>query len=88
MNVSGLRFYPLHVNVMNLPDNMQDFMSSDGHTIPVFLPVDFFHMPSGLHGEDNNVGRLGKLRNVHHVIGKFIEPLGETAVRSIQYMTG
>lgn len=42
LNVSGLSFYPLHVNFMNFYKCMQDFLSIHVHSILAYLPVQLF----------------------------------------------
>lgn len=42
MKVSGLTFYALQVNIMNLPDTKREFMSIHCHTILTFKSVYLF----------------------------------------------
>lgn len=83
MKVSGLTFYPLHVHVMNFSESVQDLMSSHGHTILTFMPVDFLNIQSGGFVEYKELRRLSKLSNIHHVIAEALKPLAETAVGGI-----
>lgn len=42
LKVSSLTFYPLHANVMNLSRNIQHRITTAGHSILVYLSVQFF----------------------------------------------
>lgn len=83
MKVSGLTFYLLHVKVMKFSEIMQDLMSSHGHTILTFMPVDFFHIPNGGFVEDNELSRLSKISIINHVIAEVLKPLAETVISGL-----
>lgn len=47
LKLSGLAFYPLYVNDMNVYKSMQDFMSNHRHSILAYLPVQLFYLKHG-----------------------------------------
>lgn len=65
MNVSGLLFYPLHINVMNFSKPMQHLMTIHGNKLLYFLPMQFRYTHGDRYGEDNILKRL-KAENIHH----------------------
>lgn len=48
LNVRGLSFYPFHELVTNFCRSMQDFLSSHGHTILAYLPIDFYNVQTAI----------------------------------------
>lgn len=84
MEVSGLKFYPLHINVMKIFELMQHLMNSHGHTLLTFLPVQFGHEHEGTDAEENSLKRLYKLKSVHHCIAQPMKPQDDAALRRIQ----
>lgn len=49
---SGLTFYPIHINVMNVSKPMPHLMTSHGHAFLYFLPVQFLYVYDDMYGED------------------------------------
>ena len=87
MKVSGLTFYPLHVNIMNLSESTQNMLCSHGHTLVAFLPVEFKHVLSLIEAEHISLSRLDRMKNVHYVIGEIMKPLSYNEERGIHCKT-
>lgn len=47
MKVNLLKLYPLHIDVMNFSETMQDLMSSHGHSIFALWQVHSFRLKIG-----------------------------------------
>lgn len=83
LKVSGLTFYPLDVNGINVSKIMQYFMSTHGNSILGSLPVQFFFVQHRKWRVHNNIERIGKLRNAYHVIAQVMNPLAEKVLYGI-----
>lgn len=84
MKVSGLTLYPLHINVINFLDKMQDVISSHGHTLPEFLPMRFMHILNGEYVASSSLSRVTKVKTIYHVIEQAMNLLVDTFVRGIR----
>lgn len=80
VNVGDLKFYQFHINFMNFSESMPELIYSHGHTILAYIPVKFFYMQNGQLKVDSSLGRIAKLRNVHHITADVMKPLAEIAV--------
>lgn len=87
MNVTGLTFYPLQNDVMNVSEPMKHLLTSHGHTLLSFLPIQLWHAYDCTYAEDNSLERLHKLKNIHHCIIQTMKPLVGTALSGIQNST-
>jgi len=87
LKMSGLTFYPFHVNIMNFTEPMQNMMINHGHTILAFLPVEFMTLSCGGDLVDAYIDRVSKLKAIHHVINQVMKPLSDVAVAGISCPT-
>lgn len=63
MKVILLKFYPLHINVINFMESMQYMMCIHGLNI-AFIPVAFMDNIKGKYVEINMLPRIERLKNV------------------------
>lgn len=76
MTVSGLKFDLLHINAMDFSESMQNVFCIHGRNILLAcMHVEFFDIQNALLMDDNNLGRLAKLKTVQHVIVEVMQPL-------------
>lgn len=70
-----INILPLPVNIMNLSKIMQESMFNHGHNILDYLQVVFYMNKKSKLSEDTSIGRLEKVRNIHHAIAEVMNPL-------------
>lgn len=84
MKVNGLTFYPIHINVMKFSNPMHHLMTSHGHMLLSFLPVQLVHVHEHTYGEGKNLDLLLKPKNIHHCIMQAMKSLVDKALYSFQ----
>ena len=87
MKMSGITFYPFHLNIMNFSEPMQSLMKNNGHTILAFLPVEFTNVNSLSGSVDAYIDQVSKLKTIHQVICDVMKPLSDAAVVGIPCTT-